>query len=117
LLVALAACLLIAVAACGDADDSSAAQTTTTTAEATTSTTAAPTTSTTAFEGSTSPTSVASTASGTALLTDVQVGDGVVTLVFRDELPGYTVRYVDPPITQDGSGAEVDVKGNAFLSV
>jgi hypothetical protein len=109
---------LLAVVGCGDddADDTVIQTTTSTTAEATTSTAPA-TTTTTAFDGSTTPTSMASTASGVALLTDVQVDDGVVTLVFRDEVPGFDVQYVEPPITQDGSGEEVHVDGSAFLSV
>lgn len=32
-------------------------------------------------------------------------------------LPGYRVEYVRPPVTQCGSGAEVDLPGTAFLSI
>lgn len=32
-------------------------------------------------------------------------------------LPGYRVEYVRPPVTQCGSGAEVDLPGTGFLSV
>lgn len=83
----------------------------------TASTAAATTTTTTAFDGATTPTSVASTASGVALLTKVEVADGVVTFTFRDETPGYDVAYVEPPIRQDGSGEVIAVAGTAFLSV
>lgn len=118
--------LLLLVAGCGDDDDDDddgATETTTTvtvgdgtTTTSTTSTTLE-TTTTTAFEGATTPTSTASTASSVGLLTDVLVEDGSVSFAFRDETPGYQVQYVQPPITQDGSGEEVTVGGSAFLSV
>ena len=112
---------LLLLTGCGDDDaDDNLIETTTSTTVAdgtTTTTTEAATTTTTAFEGSTTPTSAPGTASGVALLTDVQVGDGVVTLTFRDGTPAYDVQYVEPPITQDGSGAEMQVAGAAFLSV
>lgn len=118
----LVACLLVVVACSNeDANDTTIQGTPSTTDDAsagtTTSTTAAEATSTTAFDGDTTPTSVASTASGVALLTDVEVADGVVTFTFRDETPGYDVGYVEPPIRQDGSGDEITVAGAAFLSV
>ena len=82
------------------------------------STTSASTTSTTAFEGDTTPTSIASTAGGVALLTDVTVEPGLVTLTFRDgQVPGIDAAYVEPPIVQDGSGATVEVAGSAFLQL
>lgn len=102
--------LLLLVAACGDDDDATATTTTMTP-------TSTSSTSTTAFDGSTSPTSVASSAQQTALLTGVQVGDGLVTFTFRAGTPGVDARYVEPPITQDASGEQVDVEGGAFLSV
>lgn len=121
-LAALVLVLGLVAAACGDDDDESAAASTTTTtsttvAITTTSTTGVPTTTTTAFDGSTAPTEGPSTAAGTALLTDVQVATGQVTFTFREGTPGYRITYVDPPITQDGSGAEVDVAGEAHLGV
>jgi hypothetical protein len=99
--------------ACGDDDDAPSARTTT--SRSTTSTTAS--TTTTAFAGSTSPTSVASHASATALLAGVRVEDGLVTFVFRGDAPGVDAKYVEPPITEDASGKTVDVDGNAFLSI
>lgn len=60
-------------------------------------------------------------AGDTALLTDVRVAshDGFdrIVLAFRGGTPGYRVAYVDPPITQDGSGEEVAVAGEAFLEL
>ena len=118
----LVAVLLVVVAGRNeDASDTTVQGTPSSTDDAsgssTTSTTAAETTSTTTFDGDTTPTSMASTASGVALLTDVQVAAGAVTFTFRDETPGYDVGYVDPPIRQDGSGDEIAVAGAAFLSV
>ncbi|MEA3054893.1 MAG: hypothetical protein QOD30_325, partial [Actinomycetota bacterium] len=115
--VLLAAALVLAItsSACGDDDDATGRTTTTTSSTASTSTTAS--TTTTVFAGSTSPTSIPSHASATALLTDVDVGTGVVTFAFRSDTPGLDVRYVEPPITQDASGEEVDVRGAAFLQV
>ncbi|MGY1826001.1 AMIN-like domain-containing (lipo)protein [Blastococcus sp. SYSU DS0541] len=34
-----------------------------------------------------------------------------------DDVPSYRVGYVEPPITEDGSGREVQVAGSAFLEV
>lgn len=115
----LAAAVLVVVllgAACGD-DDSATRATTSTTAATTTT---APTTSTTAFaDGSTKPTSVP--AEGNGVLTDVRVGaEGDLERVvfeFRDTVPGASIEYVEPPITQDASGDEIEVKGDAFLQV
>jgi hypothetical protein len=113
--------VVLVVAACSGDDDDDAARTTTTssttTSTSTTTTSTSSTTSTTAFSGSTAPTSIPSSAAATALLTDVTVEDGLVTFRFRADLPGVDVRYVEPPITQDGSGATVDLKGSAFLQV
>jgi hypothetical protein len=114
----LAAPLLLAIG-CGDDDasDNVIETTTSTTADDDETTTTTASTTTTAFDGATTPTSVAANASQVALLTDVQLGDGVVTFVFREGTPGADVGYVDPPILQDGSGEPIDVAGNAFLSV
>lgn len=115
----LLACLLLVACSDEDASDTVIEGTPSTSEDATTSTTsgATATTTTTAFDGATTPTSMASTASAVALLTNVQVADGVVTFSFRDETPGYDVAYVEPPIRQDGSGDEIAVAGSAFLSV
>jgi len=72
---------------------------------------------TTTFDGATTPTSIASSASAVALLTDVTVEAGVVTFAFRSEVPGVDVQYVEPPILEDASGEEITVAGDAFLHV
>ena len=59
---------------------------------------------------------------GTALLQQVRVGNnpGFERIVFEfkgSSMPGYRVQWVDPPITADGSGEPVEVKGEAFLEI
>jgi hypothetical protein len=56
-----------------------------------------------------------------ALLERIAVGrhegyDRVV-FQFREDLPGYRVEYVEPPLKEDGSGNPVEVKGNAVVLV
>ncbi len=36
---------------------------------------------------------------------------------FRDQLPGYRVEYVQPPLKEDGSGNPVEIQGNAIVMV
>ena len=64
---------------------------------------------------------VTGSGTGFGLLTAVRLGahpgfDRVV-FEFRAALPGFDVRYVDPPILADGSGEPVPVDGSAFLQV
>lgn len=59
---------------------------------------------------------------GQALLTDVRIGthSGYERIVFEFEgttVPGYRVGWADGPITADGSGEVVDVKGDAALEI
>lgn len=59
---------------------------------------------------------------GAALLTNVRLGrnDGYERIVFEfrgAHVPGYRIRYVKGPITADGSGEPVAVKGAARLEV
>src|SRR2546422_6538907 len=58
---------------------------------------------------------------GTALLERVAVGrhEGFDRVVFQFEnlRPGYKVEYVDRPIVEDGSGAEIAVAGQGVLLV
>jgi hypothetical protein len=143
--VVLLAAGTLAVAGCGGDDDAAtddAAVTTsttdgTTTSTTTTSTTAptattqppasttsAPTTTpTTPFEGSIEPVAIprpSSTTDAVAHLTlAVEAGSDDTRISFRFDgaLPGVDVRYVDRPILEDGSGAEVDVEGQAVLSI
>ena len=57
----------------------------------------------------------------TELLTDVRAarhpGYDRVVFEFRSGVPGYDVRYVEPPVQADGSGEEVAVSGGAVLRV
>ncbi|SEM12954.1 hypothetical protein SAMN04515665_1335 [Blastococcus sp. DSM 46786] len=58
----------------------------------------------------------------TAYLTDVRAAghqdfDRFVLEFEGDEVPSYRVGYVEPPITEDGSGRQVGVAGSAFLQV
>jgi hypothetical protein len=60
-------------------------------------------------------------ASKTALLDRIAVGrhegyDRVV-FQFQNDLPGYRVEYVQPPLKEDGSGKPVDVRGAAVVIV
>jgi len=128
------------VAACGGGG-SGGTTTATTTAPAATgvpATTTAPTTATAAptttvippptatgidpmADASTDPITVAPTSTETALMTDVraarQEGYDRVVFVFRNVVPGYDVRYVERPVTADGSGAEVKVAGTSVVRV
>lgn len=59
---------------------------------------------------------------GIARLRDVRVGahqgfDRIVLEFAGEEPPSYRVRYVEPPVRQDGSGNEVEVAGKAFLEL
>ncbi len=111
--------LLLTVAAlllggCGGKDDEPPVTTATTT---TVTTTTPP-----VLEGaSTAPVVWSSSITETALLSGVRVasheGYDRVVFEFRNGVPGYDVRYVEPPILADGSGEEVPVAGGAALVV
>lgn len=109
--------LLGAGTACGNDQDpvvGPASDETTTSAGGSTATTAA-------GAGGFATTEVTSDGDGRGLLSDVKAThDGNVdrvTFTFEGDLPGYQVRYVERPITEDGSGAEVTVDGEAVLAV
>ncbi len=57
----------------------------------------------------------------TALLERVEVarheGFDRVVFEFRDHLPGYRVEYQEPPLTEDGSGAIVELEGSSLVVV
>ncbi|MGQ0520102.1 MAG: AMIN-like domain-containing (lipo)protein [Actinomycetota bacterium] len=46
-----------------------------------------------------------------------QPGSSRVVFEFDSVVPGYTIDYVQRPVTEDGSGDEVTVKGEAILQV
>ncbi|TML14204.1 MAG: hypothetical protein E6G33_10700 [Actinobacteria bacterium] len=117
---ALVSAALVAASGCGGSDKSSAPAG----SESTSSSTA--TTTTTAgidpLEGA-GTTTVEGAASGqeTALLERIALGrhegyDRVV-FQFKNQLPGYRVSYVQPPLKEDGSGNPVSVAGNAIVVV
>ena len=87
---------------------------TTSSPEATSTTAAAP------RPSSTTPVSVAPSGEHTTLTAVRAANQGPVDRVvfeFSDRVPGYAVRYVNRPITEDGSGHPVTVEGEAVLEV
>jgi hypothetical protein len=57
-----------------------------------------------------------------ALLVDVRTGvhegfDRIVLEFEGEDPPSYRVRYIDPPVREDGSGNEVEVAGSAFIEM
>lgn len=70
---------------------------------------------------SVTPVSVPPTSRDTALLTDVRAarheGFDRVVFEFANVAPGYQVRFVDRPVTSDGSGEEVAVDGAHVVEV
>jgi len=128
----LGCCAALFLCACGG---SSAVSTSPTTTASSSSTSAAVGTTTTTAELPTTSlpcqavpfpaTPVKSPATTTpSLLTKVsELGDSCVDHVVFDfvpkgtDLPGYTITYADGPFTSDGSGAPIDVPGNAFVAV
>ncbi|WCO65528.1 hypothetical protein PO878_13575 [Iamia majanohamensis] len=103
--------------------------TTTTGAPSTTTTTTtapggSPTTSTTvpAFGGDTAPKAGEADGEGTAPLVDVRTGrhpgfDRVVLEFAGGVQPGWDVQWVEGPVTESGSGREVEVDGPALLRI
>jgi hypothetical protein len=120
--IALACCAL--VSGCGGDGESRTAATpsATTTATPTANATAEPTVGIDPLEGaSTQPVVVKATNRETALLTDVRAarheGYDRVVFEFRNEVPGYDVRYIPRPVQQDGSGKTVAVEGAEVLQI
>lgn len=121
----------LSLAACGgDDDETTEAGVTTvvTTVEVTTTepaATTAPTTTAPEPPGppfSTAPAQGDALSTRLALLTDVRLGrhEGFDRIVFEflpGGRPGYRVRFVRLPILEDASGNEVEVDGEAFLSI
>jgi hypothetical protein len=108
------------LAGCGGAKPESASPG----AAATTAPTTAPPATTAPDTFSGGRTAVTGSARGdeTALLERIDLGrhDGFDRVVFRfrgSDLPGYRVGFVEPPLKEDGSGADVQVEGDAILGV
>jgi hypothetical protein len=109
---ALVALLLIVAAGCSGGSDYGGTPSTTTTTSGGTDPLAG---------ASTNPVTTRVAGQETALLEDVDLArhEGYERVVFRfkNAVPGYRVAYVEPPLTEDGSGAPVKVDGTAFVSV
>ena len=109
--------VVVVAGACADDPPTVEAGGDATTTSPSTTTTSTPTSAKPGF--GTSTVSVQSNERG--LLSDVKattVGDvDRVTFTFEGPLPGYRVGYVDRPVTQDGSGEDITVDGEAVLQV
>jgi hypothetical protein len=116
----------LSFAGCGGGDEKAAMTKSTTATEPPAAT--QPTTATQPSEGidpmvgaSTRPVVVRAANKATALLTHVRAarheGYDRIVFEFANALGGYDVRYVQPPVRQDGSGAAVRVNGTALLRI
>ncbi|CAN5569509.1 hypothetical protein BH24ACT4_BH24ACT4_20260 [soil metagenome] len=99
-----------------------AERSTTTVADEDSTTTDEGSSTTTGDTGDLDPKSGEGAGSGTARLIDVRTGrhDGFdrIVLEFADEVrPGWSVEWVEGPITQSGSGNPVEVDGAAYLQI
>jgi hypothetical protein len=112
---------LVGASGCGSSDNSAspAGPSSTQTSTATTPTTG---TATDPLTGAgTAPVKADASGSETALLERIAIGrhEGYDRVVFQftNDLPGYRVEYVQPPLNEDGSGNPVSIDGNAVVLV
>jgi hypothetical protein len=117
--IALLSTTLVALSGCGGSDKSSAPSGGYTAPTSTASTT---TTASDPLAGAgTTPVKGDAAGSDTALLERIALGrhEGYDRVVFQftNDLPGYRVEYVQPPLKEDGSGNPVSVAGNAIVVV
>ena len=121
-MLGLAVAALFALSGCGSSDNTAASG-----GDSTPGTTTATTPGTTTdgidplTDAGTDPVEGAAAGSETALLERIGAGrhegyDRVV-FQFKNDLPGYRVEYVEPPLKEDGSGKPVSVSGNAVVVV
>jgi hypothetical protein len=115
----LAATLVVGASACGSSGKKAAA---TSSSPSSTATTVTETAGIDTLEGaSTKPVSAPAKVKETALLEKVSVarheGYDRIVLQFKNGLPGYTIKYVDPPLRQDGSGEVVKIAGKALVHI
>ena len=117
---ALLSATLVAASGCGSSDKSAAPS-----GGNSTTTTATTTTTTSGIDplpgAGTTPVKADAAGSETALLERIALGrhesyDRVV-FQFKNDLPGYRVEYVQPPLKEDGSGNPVSIDGNAVVVV
>src|SRR5574341_2006829 len=124
------ATFVLTASACGDDDEISPSETaapsvSTTGGTKTASATASPTASPTLepFAGGREPVEATPVPGGpmTALLRAVSIAEqgafDRITFEFEGGLPGYGIRYIDPPIIADPSGLVVDMDGSAFIQI
>ena len=118
------ACALV-LGGCGGGGGGTTAAETTTSSQTTSTATTTTGTQTQGIDtmpgASTQPVSKPATNTQTALLTAVRAarheGYDRIVFEFANTIPGYDVRYVQPPIRQDGSGAPVAVNGANLLRI
>ena len=123
ILLCLAAVVLALGVACGDDDEEPAA--TTPAATATVEPTATPTTSSPTEEplsgGRTPVMATPGPGFEAVLLQAVRVGEHAsfdrITFEFEAGIPGYDVRYVEPPIVYDPRGDTMEIEGSAFIMI
>jgi hypothetical protein len=118
--IALLSATLVAAAGCGGSDKSATPSGGSSSSTSTTTTTTSTGIDPLAGAGTT-PVKANAAGSETALLERIALGrhegyDRVV-FQFRNDLPGYRVEYVQPPLEEDGSGNPVSVDGNAIVVV
>lgn len=118
---AIVAIALIAVVSCGDDDDVSTG-TPTPSPTASAGVSPSPTTSPEPFEGGREPIEFEGPAvPPVATLTEVRIAEHAgfdrVVFEFTDNIPGFRIEYVDPPITADPSDMPVEIGGNVFLKI
>ena len=105
-------------AGCGSADDTAASPATISHPRVTTPATTAPD----RFAGGRTTVTGGTQADETALLERIDIGrhDGFDRVVFRfrgADVPGYRVGFVNRPLSEDGSGADVPIEGGAIIGV
>ena len=99
---------VLVLAGCGGYGDDSGESSSTTTADP-------------LAHASTDTVTADSTSGETALLEDAGMsshpGFDRIVFTFKNAVPGYNIGYIEPPLTQDGSGAKVNITGDAILSI
>src|SRR5574341_1024038 len=118
--------VLTALASCGDDDEPSpttpAASVSASPTTVPTSPAVSPSPTEEPFEGGQDPV-VATPGPGfeAALLKDIRIaeqnGFDRITFEFAEGIPGYDVRYVEPPIVYDPRGDDMEIQGSAFIVI
>jgi hypothetical protein len=114
------AAMAFVAAGCGDDDEGTA--TTTPSPTASVGVSPSPTASPEPFEGGREPIEFEGPAvPPVAILKEVRIAEHAgfdrVVFEFTDNIPGFRIEYVDPPIAADPSDMPVEIDGNAFLKI